>query len=93
MKIGLLQLNIHIPDSHSLKDKRRKISKLKWGLRKEFNVSISELGERENCQTVLLGVLLLGRKTNYVNKMLNKIIKYVKKFRKFQVIDYDIQMM
>lgn len=93
MKIGLLQVKIYLPDTHSFKDKRMKLSKLKGKVRKEFNVSITELEDRNRWRSVVLGILLLGRKTNYVNKMFDRILKFIKKFPKLEIVDYNIQMM
>ncbi len=93
MKIGLLQTEVYIPDSHSIKDKRTRISKLKWGLRKRFNVSVLELGDRDKWQVELLGILFLGRRSNYVDKTFNDILTYVKKVPNLQLIDYNIQVM
>jgi len=93
MKIGLLQINIYMPNNHSLKDKRMRLSRIKSALRKEFNISIAELKNRQRWQFVLLGIVVLGDTTGYVDKTLDSTIKYIKKFRDFQIIDYEIQLM
>jgi uncharacterized protein len=41
MPVGLLTLDIYIPDSHSLKDKRQVLRSLKDRLRARFNVTVS----------------------------------------------------
>lgn len=92
MKIGLLQVKIYIPESHSFKEKRGKMAKLKWGLKREFNVSVCELKNRDKWQSQVLGILLLGRKASYVSKVLYQIIKYIEKFADLRIIDYDIQL-
>ena len=43
MPVGLLTLEIYIPDSHSLKDKRQVLRSLKDRLRARFNVAVAEL--------------------------------------------------
>jgi len=70
-----------------------RLTQLKVNLRKDFNVSIAELGDRNKWQSVLLGILLLGRKTTYINEAFDRILKYIKKFHKLQIIDYDIKLM
>ena len=43
MPVGLLTLELHIPDAQSLKDKRQVLRSLKDRLRAHFNVSVAEL--------------------------------------------------
>jgi len=43
MPVGLLTLELHIPDAQSLKDKRQVLRSLKDKLRREFNVAVAEL--------------------------------------------------
>ena len=42
MPIGMLTLEIYIPDAHSLKDKRQVLRSLKDRLRARFNVAVAE---------------------------------------------------
>ena len=41
--IGVLTLEIHVEDSHSLKEKRHVVKSLKDRLRVRFNVSVAEV--------------------------------------------------
>lgn len=93
MKIGVLQLQIYIVDSQSLKQKRSSLSKLKNSLRKKFNISISELGKGNYRQSHQLGIALLGKKDDYINSIFDEILKILKNVRDIQVIDYNIQIM
>ena len=47
MPIGLLTLEIHIPDAQSLKDKRQVLRSLKDRLRAHYNVAVAELEHQE----------------------------------------------
>jgi len=47
MPIGLLTLEIHIPDARTLKDKRQVLRSLKDRLRSRFNVAIAELDHQD----------------------------------------------
>ena len=50
MPVGLLTLEIYIPDSHSLKDKRQILRSLKDRLRARFNVAVAELDHNDAWQ-------------------------------------------
>ena len=68
--IALLTLDIHIPEAHSLKDKRMVIRRLKDRLRSNFNVSVSETEHQELWQRSLLSVVTIGAEDNAVRQTL-----------------------
>jgi len=47
MVVGVLRLMIYIPESHSLKEKRGVLQRIKNRVRNEFNVSIAECGDQD----------------------------------------------
>ena len=57
MPVGLLTLDIHIPDAQSLKDKRQVIRSLKDKLRRQFNVAVAELDHHDLWQRSVVGVV------------------------------------
>ena len=60
MPIGLLTLEIHIPDARSLKDKRQVLRSLKDRLRGRFNVAVAELDHQDTWQRSQIGVVSLS---------------------------------
>jgi uncharacterized protein YlxP (DUF503 family) len=60
MPIGLLTLEIHIPDARSLKDKRQVLRSLKDRLRGRFNVAIAELDHQDTWQRSQIGIVSLS---------------------------------
>src|SRR5579875_1883829 len=57
MPVGLLTLEIHLPYSHSLKEKRAVLRKVRDRLRSRFNVAVAELDHRDVWQVATLGVV------------------------------------
>ncbi|MSO23525.1 MAG: DUF503 domain-containing protein [Acidobacteria bacterium] len=57
--IGLLTLDIHLPDAHSLKGKRFVIQSLKDRLRR-FNVSVAELDHQDLWQRSVIGIVSIS---------------------------------
>ncbi len=57
MPIGLLTLEIFIPDAQSLKDKRQVLRSLKDRLRGHFNVAVAELEHQDLWQRSVVGVV------------------------------------
>ncbi len=55
MPVGLLTLELHIPDAQSLKDKRQVLRSLKDKLRRQFNVAVAELDHHDVWQRSVVG--------------------------------------
>ncbi len=74
MPIGLLTLEIHIPDARSLKDKRQVIRSLKDRLRGHFNVAIAELDHQDTWQRALVGVVSLSSDVAHLEQSLQAVL-------------------
>ena len=60
MPIGVLTLELHLPQAHSLKEKRFVVRKIKDRLRARFNVAVAELDHQDLWQRALLGVVSIS---------------------------------
>ncbi len=70
MHIGLLQVDLHIPHAHSLKEKRKAVHRLKDRLRARFNVAVSEVGHQELWQRAEIGIVSVGPDSGYLERQL-----------------------
>ena len=73
MPIGLLTLEIHIPDARSLKDKRQVLRSLKDRLRANFNVAVAELEHQELWQRSRIGVVSISGEGKHLEDSLQAI--------------------
>ena len=73
MPIGLLTLEIHIPDARSLKDKRQVIRSLKDRLRANFNVAVAELDHQDLWQRSRVGVVSISGDGRHLEDCLQAI--------------------
>lgn len=60
MPIGVLTLELHLPQAHSLKEKRFVVRKMKDRLRARFNVAVAELDHQDLWQRAVLGVVSIS---------------------------------
>jgi uncharacterized protein len=74
MPVGLLTLELHIPDAQSLKDKRQVVRSLKDKLRREFNVAVAELDHHDVWQRSVIGVVTLSNEEKHVQESLQKVL-------------------
>src|SRR5215472_14451107 len=74
MPVGLLTLELHIPDAQSLKDKRQVLRSLKDKLRRDFNVAVAELEHHDTWQRSVVGVVTISNEEKHVNEVLQKVL-------------------
>ena len=74
MPVGLLTLELHIPDAQSLKDKRQVLRSLKDKLRRQFNVAVAELDHHDAWQRSVVGVVTLSNEEKHLKEVLQKVL-------------------
>ncbi len=77
MVIGLCTLELHFPDSQSLKAKRQILSSLTTRLRGKFNVSVAEVDEQDLWQKAILGIACVANESGRVNQVLDQALNMV----------------
>jgi uncharacterized protein YlxP (DUF503 family) len=93
MPIGLLTLEIHIPDAHSLKDKRQVIRSLRDRLRHKFNVAVAELDHQDTWQDSVVGVVTLSSTTAHVEKSLQTIFAESERLLGRDLVGHDMEVL
>jgi uncharacterized protein len=77
MVVGVLQLTVYVSESHSLKEKRGVLRKIKSRVRNEFNVSISECDEHDLWQKTQLGICQVGTDQAYIDGALQAVVRFI----------------
>jgi len=67
MIVGLLTLDLHFPESNSLKDKRWVLRSIKDRIRNKFNVSVAEVGANELWQRSVIGIACVANETTMMH--------------------------
>ncbi len=93
MHIGLLQLDVHIPYAHSLKDKRMALRSLKDRLRKRFNVAVSELEFQDRWQRAGVGIVSIGPDAAYLEQQLNLALDEVERILPDCTVNGNIELL
>jgi uncharacterized protein YlxP (DUF503 family) len=93
MPIGLLTLEIHLPESHSLKDKRQVLRSLKDRLRGKFNVAVAELDGQDSWQRAVVGVVSLSNNTGHLEQSLRTVLEECDELLGRDLIGHDFEVM
>jgi uncharacterized protein len=72
MVIGLLSVELHIPHSQSLKDKRMVLRSIKDRVKK-FNVAVAEVAHHDVWQRAGLGIVAISTTTEHVDRELTAV--------------------
>jgi hypothetical protein len=91
MHIAFLQVDLHIPDSHSLKDKRSVLKRLTNLIRTQHNVAIAEIGDHDAWQSAHLGLVTINNEAEATDRILQRVIREIGQFDRCELADYHIE--
>ena len=77
MTIGLLQMELMLPNTKSLKDKRSVLKNITSQVRKKFNVAFAELSQNDLVGKAHVGITTLSNKSEFCHKVLTKVEEYI----------------
>ena len=78
MTVGIARITLFVPESHSLKEKRVVLRRVKDRVRNKFNVAIAEVDENDVWQRGVLGLALLGNDRRFVESALDEVVRFVR---------------
>ena len=92
MFIGVCTIEMHIPDSGSLKGKRFVLRSLKDRIRNTFNVSVAEVDDNDLWQKASLAVAAVSNDKTHLNSMLDHVLNMVRGNPEIDLLDYSIEI-
>ena len=90
MIVGLLTLDIHLPYSHSLKEKRKRMLRIKDRLKNKYNVAFAELDFQDKWQRTRIGIVTLNSQKKIIEQMFQKIILEFQELIDGEILSRDI---
>lgn len=91
MVIGLLVLEIFLPHSRSLKDKRKVLNTLRGRVHARFNAAFAELDFQDKWQRARLGIVTLNSRQGLVDQILQKILSDIEENLEGEVVLSEFQ--
>ena len=93
MHIGVCRIMLHLPDSASLKDKRRVARSLSVRIRNTFNVAVAEVADQELWQRLTLAVCCVSTESAHANEMVSKVVVFIEESRQdLELLDYQTEI-
>ena len=92
MIIGVLQVELTIDGSQSLKDKRRVVSSLKNRLHREHQVSVAEVDLLDDHHKAMLGITMASNSVPHCQSTLDRLVDKLEQGRGYYVSNHNIQI-
>jgi len=81
MVVGICEITLHLPQCHSLKEKRQIIKSVIARIRNQFEVAIAEVDEHDRWQIAKLGASCVSTSGQHADKILEHIRNYIEETR------------
>ena len=93
MTVGILRIDIRLPEAQSLKEKRWQVKSLVTRIRNRFNVSISEVENQDKWQLATLAVAHVGGDQGHTNQLLDQVLDFAEALKQLEVINFEIELL
>ncbi len=82
MVVGLLKLELYLPEANSLKEKRHIVKSVMGKVENKYNVSISEVDNHDLWQRVTIGIAHVSETGEQTKKLLDHVDRFVENLDK-----------
>ena len=91
--VGLCTVELFIPESQSLKDKRQVLLSLKDRLRERFNLSVAEVDGQDLWQKAVLGLACVANEGRYVNQVCDQALNLIRSVPAVEIVQARVELL
>jgi uncharacterized protein YlxP (DUF503 family) len=92
-RVGVMEIDLHLPTAHSLKDKRSLLRAPIERVRDRFNVSLIELAGTDGWQRATLAAACVGGEEEKVRKTLEKVLDHFEHANGLVVLGSQLELL
>ncbi len=92
MLIGILKVEMYLPATFSLKEKRFVLKSLKTKIRNTFNVSVAEIDFQDKWQRSSLGIACVSNERRFLDKTLSNVLNAILKENRIEVLNQVMEI-
>ena len=92
MFVGIVRIELHLPASASLKDKRSVVRSLKERIRQRVSASVAEVDHQDLWQRAALGVAIVSGERRQVGELLQSVRRLVEGAHGAELLDWQEQI-
>lgn len=90
MPVGVLEVELYLPECNNRKEKRQVMNGLKAKMRKKYNISVAEIDSQGLWQRSKLMIALASTDVKGANSLLSQVISFIDKERGIHILDYHL---
>lgn len=79
MVVGVVRLGIELPETDSLKAKRRAVRPILARLQQELHVAAAEVEDMDAWEHAVIGVACVGNDVRHVQEVMARVVSYVER--------------
>ena len=91
MHVAVVQLELHIPTSRSLKEKRAVLRPIVEGLRHRFQISVAEVDYQDKWQRSLIGLAVVSDSYSHAVEVVDKVERWVWSKPEIEVTSFQVE--
>jgi uncharacterized protein YlxP (DUF503 family) len=88
MFVGIVRIELHLPGSTSLKDKRSVVQGLKERIRQRLHAAVAEVDHQDLWQRTALGVAVVSGQSHQVDELLQSVRRLVDATHGAELLDW-----
>ncbi len=92
MTVGILTLQLFLPDAQSLKDKRSLLRPLVESLRRTWNVAVAEVDHQDAWQRAALAVATVNTEAVRAEATLQEVRRHVEERHAVHVLESELRL-
>lgn len=91
MHVAGFEVDVRIPSSQSLKDRRQVVRSLLDGARQRFGVSAAEVGGQDTWQRATLGFAVVGSEARLVEEVIDQLDRFLWSRPEVEIVDSEVR--
>jgi len=91
MVVGICTLELSIPESNSLKEKRQVLKSLLVGVRQRFNVAAAEVDHQDTWRRAVVGLACVSNDQAFANELLDKALDWIESNPRVSVLAVEME--
>jgi len=93
MNIGVCRVEIRLPESQSLKDKRRIVKSIIARLQNEYRISVAEVDNQELWQLASIGIACVSNHSRHADDILVNALNFIiRNYPQLEVIKHETEI-
>ncbi len=93
MEAAALRIELRVPGSRSLKEKRSVIRPIVEGLRRSASLSVAEVGHHDSWQRATLGVAIVAPDPRRLDRLVESVRRYVDDCMEVEVLEMAMSVL